>query len=232
MWVAFLAFIVAIVLGLYQVANRSGFFPAIESHELYFASVSTHGVLMGFVLTTFFIMGFGYYTATAALKRPLWSKPLAWLAFVVALGGTVMAAIPLLTGKASVLYTFYPPLKADPLFYIGATLLVVGSWIWCLRDDHVGGHLEAGQPGQGRPAGHVRHHRQRHHVAVDQRRGGPGDAVPADSLVAGLIDTVDPGLARTLFSWTLHAIVYFLAVPGLHRHVHHLAQGRRWAAVQ
>ena len=131
LWVAFAAFIVAIVLGLYQVANRSGLFPEIESHELYFASVSTHGVLMGFVLTTFFIMGFGYYTTTSTLKRPLWSKGFAWLSFWVALIGTVMAAIPLLAGKASVLYTFYPPLKADPRFYIGATLLVVGSWGWC-----------------------------------------------------------------------------------------------------
>ena len=133
LWVAFAAFFVAIILGLYQVMNRSGLFPEIESHELYFASVSTHGVLMGFVLTTFFIMGFGYYTATSTLKRELWSRGLAWVAFSIALGGTVMAAIPLLTGKASVHYTFYPPLMAHPTFYIGATLLVVGSWLWCLE---------------------------------------------------------------------------------------------------
>ncbi|MGB5495623.1 MAG: cbb3-type cytochrome c oxidase subunit I, partial [Sedimenticolaceae bacterium] len=100
LWVAFAAFFVAIVLGLYQVANRSGLFPEIESHEMYFASVSTHGVLMAFVLTTFFIMGFGYYTASTSLKRPLWSPGLAWAAFLVALSGTVMAAIPLLTGHA------------------------------------------------------------------------------------------------------------------------------------
>ena len=133
LWVAFAAFFVAIILGVYQVVNRSGLFPEVESHELYFASVSTHGVLMGFVLTTFFIMGFGYYTATSSLRRPLWNMPLAWIAFLVALGGTVMAAIPLLTGHASVLYTFYPPLKAHPAFYIGATLLVVGSWLWCVE---------------------------------------------------------------------------------------------------
>jgi cytochrome c oxidase subunit 1 len=28
-----------------------------------------------------------------------------------------------------VLYTFYPPLKAHPLFYLGAALLIVGSWL-------------------------------------------------------------------------------------------------------
>jgi hypothetical protein len=36
----------------------------------------------------------------------------------------------ILRGQSTVLYTFYPPLKAHPLFYIGATLLVIGSWIW------------------------------------------------------------------------------------------------------
>ena len=29
----------------------------------------------------------------------------------------------------------------------------------------------------------------------------------------GLVQTIDAGLARTLFSWTLHAIVYFWLIP-------------------
>jgi len=213
MWVAFVAFLVAILLGVYQVVNRSGLFPEFESHAGYFASVSTHGVLMGFVLTTFFIMGFGYYTATSSLKRPLWSQGLAKLAVAIALIGTVMAAIPLLSGKASVLYTFYPPLQAHPMFYIGATLLVVGSWLWCVEMIM---------------------------SVVTWKRENPGKVVPlpmygttANAIMwlwtsagvglemlfqlipwsLGLIDTIDPGLARTLFSWTLHAIVYFWLFP-------------------
>ena len=43
--------------------------------------------------------------------------------------GTVLAAWAMLAGKASVLYTFYPPLKAHPAFYLGAALLLVGSWL-------------------------------------------------------------------------------------------------------
>jgi cytochrome c oxidase subunit I len=44
--------------------------------------------------------------------------------------GTLIAALPMLLGKAAdVLYTFYPPLKAHPAFYIGAAMLVVGSWV-------------------------------------------------------------------------------------------------------
>ena len=131
LWVAFTAFIVACFMGEYQVLERSGFFPALESAPVYFASVSTHGVLMAFVLTTFFIMGFGYYLATTSLKQPIWNMPLAWGGFWLTLFGVVLAAIPLLSGKASVLYTFYPPIVAHAAFYIGATLLVVGSWVWC-----------------------------------------------------------------------------------------------------
>ncbi|HFD13388.1 MAG TPA: cytochrome C oxidase subunit I, partial [Crenotrichaceae bacterium] len=76
LWVAFAAFIVACFMGLYQVLERSGVFPALESPTAYFASVSTHGVLMAYVLTTFFIMGFGYHTAVTSLNQPLWNKNL------------------------------------------------------------------------------------------------------------------------------------------------------------
>jgi len=131
LWVAFIAFILACFMGEYQVLERSGLISALDSPSVYFASVSTHGVLMAFVLTFFFIMGFGYYIATTSLKQPVWNKPLAWGGFWLALVGVVMVAIPLLTGKASVLYTFYPPMVAHAAFYIGATLLVIGSWVWC-----------------------------------------------------------------------------------------------------
>ncbi len=129
LWVAFAAFALACVLGEYQVLERSGFIEALNSAPVYFASVSTHGVLMAFVLTTFGIMGFGYYFAVTSLNQPLWQPKLAWLGFAIALTGVVLAAIPLLLGKASVLYTFYPPIIAHASFYLGATLLVVGSWL-------------------------------------------------------------------------------------------------------
>ena len=88
-WVAFIAFILACFMGEYQVLERSGLFPPLESAQVYFASVSTHGVLMAYVLTTFFIMGFGYYTAATSLKRPIWNIKLAWIGFAVTLFGVV-----------------------------------------------------------------------------------------------------------------------------------------------
>ena len=213
MWVGFIAFLAAATMGVYQVIERSGVAPAVESPELYFASVSTHGVLMGFVLTTFLVMGYSYYTATTSLRQAVWNKPLAWFGFWLSLIGVLLAAGPLLTGNASVLYTFYPPLKAHPAFYIGAALLVVGSWVWCLQMVMMMTIWKKAHPGETVPLAMF---------------GTTANAilwfitslgVTSEVLFQlipwslGLIETVDVGLARTLFSWTLHAIVYFWLFP-------------------
>jgi len=213
LWVAFAAFIVACFMGEYQVLERSGLFPSLESPTVYFASVSTHGVLMAFVLTTFFIMGFGYYIASTSLKQPVWNKPLAWGGFWLALIGVVLAALPLLTGKASVLYTFYPPIVAHAAFYIGATLLVVGSWVWCAIMLVMFAQWKKANPGQNVP------------LAMFATAANALLWLWASAGVAlevlfqlipfslGWIDTIDPGLAKTLFAWTLHPIVYFWLIP-------------------
>src|SRR4029077_15653147 len=83
-------------------------------------------------LTTFFIMGFGYFVAVTSLGRPLPGKVWAWVAFWMAVVGVVMVLVPIIMGQAFVLYTFYPPLTASPWFYIGLVLVVAGSWIWCV----------------------------------------------------------------------------------------------------
>ncbi len=44
----------------------------------------------------------------------------------------VVTVIPIATGQASVLFTFYPPLMASVWFYIGLVLVVAGSWVWCI----------------------------------------------------------------------------------------------------
>jgi len=213
LWVAFIAFVVACLLGEYQVLERSGLFPALDSTRVYFASVSTHGVLMAFVLTTFFIMGFGYYVAVSSLKQPLWNLPLAWASFWIALVGTVLAAIPLLTGNASVLYTFYPPIVAHAAFYIGATLLVVGSWLWCAIMLVTFGQWKKAHPGVPVPLAMFATAAN----AVLWLWTSAGVALEVlfqlIPFSLGWIDTIDPGLARTLFAWTLHPIVYFWLIP-------------------
>ncbi|NOS88960.1 MAG: b(o/a)3-type cytochrome-c oxidase subunit 1 [Methylococcaceae bacterium] len=213
LWVAFLAFAVACVLGEYQVLERSGFITALDSPSVYFASVSTHGVLMAFVLTTFFIMGFGYTIATTTLKQPLWNKPLAWLGFWVALVGVVLAAIPLLSGNASVLYTFYPPIVAHVAFYLGATLLVVGSWVWCAIMLVM--FLQWKKAHVGEPVPLAMFATTMNALLWLWTSAGVAVEVLFQLIPwsLGWIDTIDPGLARTLFAWTLHPIVYFWLIP-------------------
>ena len=213
MWVAFIFFAVAAVLGLYQTVERMDIIPGLKSPELYFASVSTHGVLMGFVLTTFFVMGFGYYAASTSLKQEVWSKPFAWFGFWLSLIGVLIAAVPLLTGNASVLYTFYPPLMAHPAFYIGATLLVVGSWVWCLQMVMMMSSWKRANPGETVPL--VMYGTTANAILWFITSLGVASEVLFQLIPwsLGIIDTVDVGLARTLFSWTLHAIVYFWLFP-------------------
>ena len=213
MTVAFAAFILACFMGEYQVLERSGLIESLNSPTVYFASVSTHGVLMAYVLTTFFIMGFGYYTASSSLKTSIWNQQLAWIGFWVALFGVVLAAIPLLTGKASVLYTFYPPVQAHHLFYFGATLLVVGSWVWCVIMIMMFYQWKQANPEQIVPLPMFATTAN----AFLWLWTSAGVAVEVLFLLIpwslGWTDTIDPGLARTLFAWTLHPIVYFWLIP-------------------
>ena len=213
MWVAFAAFIVALPMGLYQVAERSDLFPALESAEVYYASVSTHGVLMAYVFSTFFIMGFGYHTAAYSLKQKLWSTKFAWAGFIIALAGTVLAAIPLLMGKASVMYTFYPPEVAHSSFYIGATLLIVGSWFWCVDMIVAMTQWKNANPGKAVPL--VMFGTTINALLWLWTSAGVAAEVLFQILpvTLGFTETLDPGLSRTLFSWTLHAIVYFWLFP-------------------
>ena len=109
-WVACGAFFVAVLLGLYQVLERAELIPVWA--EGYYMSVTAHGMIMAYVLTTFFILGFGYYTAASSLQRSVWNMPLAWTGFCTMLAGVMLVVYAIVTGQATVLYTFYAPLTA------------------------------------------------------------------------------------------------------------------------
>ncbi|MDH3245969.1 MAG: cbb3-type cytochrome c oxidase subunit I, partial [Saprospiraceae bacterium] len=115
--------------GLMQTLYRSGMisqkaFAAID----YYQGLTLHGVINAIVLTTFFAVAFGNACMVYYLKTRI-NNGASWASFLFMLIGTLMAAGAMLSGEASVLYTFYPPMKAHPLFYLGTALLVVGSWI-------------------------------------------------------------------------------------------------------
>ncbi len=184
--------------------------PVVQS---YYHGLSIHGVLNALVFTTFFICGFVPFVMMRALGRPLASRKLAWGTFWLMTGGLVMAAVPLLANAASVLYTMYPPMQAHWAFYLGLTLVVVGTWL-------VTGNLTMTYRGW--------------------RRDHPGEKLPLPAFMCvatffmwtiasmglatemvtmlipwsmGLVENTDALTARILFWFTGHPIVYFWLLP-------------------
>jgi cytochrome c oxidase subunit I len=212
-WLAFIGFGAALLLGAWQMFIRSPLATWISNPEWYYRSVTAHGTMMAYVLPTLVAMGFGYFVTEAALKRPLIGQRWAWLGFALVAFGTIMAVVPVAMGRASVLYTFYPPLVGNPFYYLGIVLVVVGSWIWvalmsanlyCWKRDNAGAPVPLAMFAT---------------VAGSYLWGWTAVGAALELLFQilpvafGLRTTIDAGLARILFSWTLHAIVYFWLVP-------------------
>jgi cytochrome c oxidase subunit 1 len=212
-WVAFAVFLPAIVLGAWQMLMRSPLPAPLDDTAAYYASVTLHGTAMAYVVTTFFTMGFGYAIATTSLDRPLRGAAAAWVGFIVCLAGTVMAVVAILSGQASVLYTFYPPLLASAWYYGGAFLLIGGSMIWVVL--MVINMMAWKRDNPGRPVP----------LAMFAITGtallwawaASGVLIELVGILLpralGWSDLIDAALGRTLFSVTLHAIVYFWLMP-------------------
>ena len=115
--------------GVLQVMFRAGLIRANSFAGIeYYQGLTAHGVINAIVLTTFFAVALGYVLVSQELNLPL-SVTGAVLSLAMMLLGAVMAAVMIYLGQATVLYTFYPPLKAHPVFYLGLALFIVGSWI-------------------------------------------------------------------------------------------------------
>jgi len=213
LWVAFAVFAAASVLGAWQMWVRSPLSAPFAEPQTYFASVTAHGTGMAYVLTTFFVMGFGYFVAETALGRDLPGVRAAWGAYALGVIGAIMAVVTIMTGRASVLYTFYPPMTASAFYYIGLVLVVVGSWIWSAIMIIAMARWKRDNPGQPVPLAMFAT------VANAIMWLWTTLGVAAELLIQvipaafGWTETIDVGLSRTLFSWTLHAIVYFWLFP-------------------
>ncbi|WP_335869663.1 b(o/a)3-type cytochrome-c oxidase subunit 1 [Bacillus sp. 2205SS5-2] len=213
LYVAFIALALGGLAGLLQVLVRSGRF-TLPFNIGYYQVLTVHGVLLGLILTTFFILGFqiAAISRTSGTFSPT-ARRLGWIGFWVMVLGTAMASVMVLLNEATVLYTFYAPLQAHWIFYLGLTFVVVGSWI--------GG------------AGMIV-------VYVSWRKANPGQPSPLLTFMAvintvlwivatlgvaatvlfqllpwslGLVDRVDVLVSRTLFWYFGHPLVYFWLLP-------------------
>lgn len=214
---AFIALMIGVLLGPLQALNYGGI-NVYDSPLLkvliksYYQGLTLHGVLNALVFTQFFISGWMLYLPVRDLNvRP--NMRFAWFTYLLMTAGLLTAAVPLLTNDATVLYTFYPPLEGSPVFYIGAAVMVAASLL--VAGQVVGLWLawKRAHPGRVTPV-----------VTYMSVATWLMWVVAALGLVVevvvllipwslGLTRGVDPLLARTLFWWTGHPIVYFWLLP-------------------
>lgn len=205
--------VAGVYFGVLQVMYRAGVIHATSIAGIgYYEGLTAHGVINALVLTTLFAVALGHAYVSQELESPL-SIFGAGLSLVLMLTGAVAAAAMIFAGKATVLYTFYPPLKAHVVFYLGLAIFIVGSWIalyvWIppyLR-------WRKQNPGKKTPLGVVGMFAT---FIVWQIATLPvafevlGQLVPWS---LGWTDGVNVVLARTLFWFFGHPLVYFWLLP-------------------
>ncbi|HYB73613.1 MAG TPA: cbb3-type cytochrome c oxidase subunit I [Candidatus Sulfotelmatobacter sp.] len=214
--VALIALFGGVATGLFQALEYAGVdlypfaAPAVRS---YYHGLSIHGVLNALVWTTFFICGFLQFIAVRALGVPLAAYRLAWATFWIMTAGLVLAAIPLVGNAASVLFTFYPPMQAHWAFYLGLTLVVAGTWLVTLVLGLTHRAWRARNPGARTPLAAF----MSLVTFIMWTLASLGIAAEMLFMMIpwslGWVGGTDALLARVLFWFTGHPIVYFWLLP-------------------
>ena len=214
--VAMAALSIGVTLGIMQGFEHLGidlYKYTAPAFKTYYQGLTIHGVLNALVWTTFFIVGFFTTAITRSLDRPLKYPWINVLGFVLMFVGLLMATYPLLANLATVLYTFYPPMQAHWTFYLGLTLVVVGSWVAGYGFYFTLHAWRKENPGKRTPfialASTI--------TMVMWQIATLGVAAEILTMLLpwslGLIEGTDPLLARTYFWYFGHPLVYFWLLP-------------------
>ena len=93
----------------------------------FYRVLTLHGLNMLIFWIITFEIAILYFAGTSLLNTRLFSRKVAWVAYILMVVGALMVNYIVLIGKGDVLMTSYVPLKAHPLFYLGIILFAVGT---------------------------------------------------------------------------------------------------------
>jgi cytochrome c oxidase subunit 1 len=97
--------------------------------DWFYRVLTVHGMSMLIFFIIFFEMAVLYFAGPVVLNCRVPAPWLAWIAFALMAGGALLVEWMMWAGRADVLFTSYPPLRADPLFYLGIILFAVGALV-------------------------------------------------------------------------------------------------------
>ncbi|MCC6718217.1 MAG: cbb3-type cytochrome c oxidase subunit I [Acetobacteraceae bacterium] len=108
--------------------------PAVHllSSEWFYLILTAHGADVLLFWIIFFEMAVLYFASSTLLNCRLAAPRLAWLGFVLMVVGAVMTNVAVLQGDSTVMFTSYPPMQAQPHFYLGLILFAVGALVGCM----------------------------------------------------------------------------------------------------
>ncbi len=99
--------------------------------DWFYLALTAHGLNVLVVWIIFFEMAVLYFASAVLLGSRLATPRWGWTAFALMLIGAIVINVAVLQGGSSVMFTSYPPLKADPSYYLGIILFAVGALIAC-----------------------------------------------------------------------------------------------------
>jgi cytochrome c oxidase subunit I len=93
----------------------------------FYLALTAHGINVLLCWIIFFEIAVLYFASAVLLNSRLAAPRVAWVAFALMVIGAVMTNVIVLQGDSSVMFTSYPPLRAQPGFYLGLILFAVGA---------------------------------------------------------------------------------------------------------
>jgi cytochrome c oxidase subunit 1 len=219
-WVAFAGFLLAIVLGEWQMYVRSPLHAWVNNPEHYYRSVTAHGTVMAYVLPTLVAMGFGYAITELSLKQPLIGVRWAWAGFWLVVGRNgnrrrdcrerpgvgPLHVLPADDRERLLLHRR----RARRRRIVDMGRADVGQ-LARVAQSHPGATVPLAMFGNVTGA----------YLWAWTSVGAAVEVLVLILPVAlGLKDTIDAGLSRVLFSWTLARRRLFLADADVHRLLH------------